>query len=248
MNEKLYISDKSLLRFPPKNLNPKTVLDFATITYFTDICNIRYVSLIGKLVIFSDNPESNNINFPSIYSDVWEILSSVTTLRILILKRFEFEENHPHLIEFGKAKLLRNTHQHIEDRIVEILEKEDASLFGTLSWQRNVPGTSDKIQSFMLYSGVFTKNKARISGTVPRLPYAASTKRIDEIAFETMVTDNRKDFYKLRLSISTIMEDLKIIVDSFEIQVKEQMKEHPNTGTHNTNLFIQTNSSRINNT
>lgn len=245
MNIKLYISDKSLLRFPPKNLNPKTVLDFATITYFTDICNIRYESLIEKLVIFSNNPESNNINFPSIYSDVWEILSSVTTLRILILKRFEFEENHPHLVEFGKAKLLRNTNQHIEDRIVEVLEKEDASLFGTLSWQRNVPGTNGKIQSFMLYSGVFTKNKEGISGTVPKIPNAESTKRIEEIIFETMVTKNRKDFYNQSISINQIMDDLKILVDSFHIQLQEQIEAQPNTGTHNTNLFIQTNLSRI---
>ncbi len=247
MKEKLFISDKSLLRFPPKNLNPKTVLDFATITYFTDICNIRYESLIDKLVIFSDSPESTNINFPSIYSDVWEILSSVTTLHALILKSLEFEKGDPHLVEFGKAKLLRNTNQHIEDRIVEVLEQKDASLFGTLSWQRNVPGTLDKIQSFMMYSGVFTKNKEHISGTVPRLPDATSTKRIDEIAFETMVTENRRDFYKLTLSINTIMNDLKFLIDSFEVQLKNQMKEYPNVGTHKTNLFIQTNISRTEN-
>ena len=245
MKENLFISDKSLLRFPPKNLKPKTVLDFATITYFTDVCNIRYESLIEKLVTFSDNPDSNNSNFPAIYSDVLEILSSVTTLRILILKRFEFEEGHPLLIEFGKARLLRNTNQHIEDRIIEILEKEDASLFGTLSWQRNIPGTTDKIQSFMLYSGVFTKNKKSISGTIPKVPDASSTKRIDEITFETMVSENRKDFKVLSLSINKIMKDLKAIVDSFEIQVQEQMKNHPNTGRHNTNLFIQANLSRV---
>lgn len=244
MNENLYISGSSLLRFPPKNLNPKTVLDFATITYFTDICNIRFESLIQKLVEFSDNAESNNVNFPSLYSDVWEILASVTTLRRLILERFEFEDNHPHLIEFGKARLLRNTYQHIDDRIIEVLEKEDASLFGTISWQRNVPNTPDKIQSFMLYSGVFTKNKKGISGTVPKLPDVNSTKRIDEILFEAIVSTNRKNFESMSVSLITIMEDLKIIVESFEQQILEQMANHPNVGTHNTNLYIQTNITR----
>jgi hypothetical protein len=244
MKEHLYISKNSFLRFPPKNLLPRTVLDFATITYFTDISNIRYESLIKKLVDFSNNPESNNFNFPAIYSDVWEIISSVSTLRNLILKRFEFEDKHPHLLEFNKAKLLRNTNQHLEDRIIEILEKEDASLFGTLSWTRNLPNTN-KIQSFMLYSGVFTKNLNEISGTMPPVPNISSIARIEEIFFETLITHNRKDFEPLKLSIVKLMEDLKIIVDSFEIQIEKQLKVESINGRHNTNLFTQMNLSRV---
>lgn len=88
------------------------------------------------------------------------------------------------------------------------------------------------------------KNKEGISGTIPKLPDANSGKRIDEILFEAMVSTNRKDFKSMSVSLNTIMEDLKIIVESFEKQILDQMANHPNVGTHNTNLYIQTNITR----
>lgn len=51
------ISEKSFLRFPPKNLHPKQVIAFNAITFSIDICQIAFEELIKELVQFSDSPK-----------------------------------------------------------------------------------------------------------------------------------------------------------------------------------------------
>lgn len=102
------ISEKSFLRFPPKNLNPKQVVIFNAITFSIDICQIAFEELIKELVQFSDSPKSSGNIFPKIFSNVWTIINNSAIFRNLICSHFDILENNSNLEEFNNAKKIRN--------------------------------------------------------------------------------------------------------------------------------------------
>jgi len=234
------ISEKSFLRFPPKNLHPKQVIAFNAITFSIDICQIAFEELIKELVQFSDSPKSSGNIFPKIFSNVWTIINNSTIFRNLICSHFDILENNPNLEEFNNAKKIRNSNQHIDERISEILTLKDLPIYGSLSWYRNIKNTN-KIQQFFLYSGTFT-HQNNVGGEIIVPKDKKTDREIDELIFRCVTKQNRNSFPEITISLYKIMEDLKIWIDHFETQIVEQFKDFDTTDRHNSNLFFQINS------
>lgn len=233
------INEKSLLRFPPKNLNPKQVVVFNAITFSVDICQIAFEELIKELLQFSDSPKSSGNTFPKIFSNVWVIINNVTIFRNLICSHFDILDSDSSLEEFNKAKKIRNSNQHIDERISEILTLRDLPIYGSLSWYRNIKNTN-KIQQFFLYSGTFTHQR-NVGGEII-IPRNENTYReIDELIFTCVSKQNNNSYPEITISLYRIMEDLKIWIEHFDNQIDEQLKDFDTSDRHNSNLYFQIN-------
>ena len=236
------ISNNSHFRFPPKKLKPEQVIVFNAITYSVDICEITYNRLYDELIKFSKDPISTNENYPKIFADVWTIISNATIFRNLIVRYFDLETDEPMLEELEKAKKLRNSYQHIDERISEILTLNDLPIYGSLSWVRNIP-ESNKFQQFMLYSGVFTNHKKSVGGQMVKPNKEIENKEINEIIFES-ITRQGGNFPKVTVSIKKLITDIQNWIVHFEKQIDEQLEAYGEMERHNTNLFFQINGHR----
>lgn len=231
------IDNNSHLRFPAIRLKPQQVIVFNAITYSVDICEITYDRLYNELIKFSQNPSSNNENYPKIFADVWTILSNATIFMNLIVRHFNLGADEEMLSELKCAKKLRNSYQHIDERISEVLTLNDLPMYGSLSWTRNIPN-SNKFQQFMLYSGVFTNHKDSVGGQMITPTMEIGIDEIDEIIFES-ITKQGQDFPKITISIKKLILDIQSWIEHFEKQINEQLESDEKMERHKTNLYFQ---------
>jgi len=243
LTKPMTIDDNSHFRFPPKKLKPEQVIVFNAITYSVDICEITFDRLKSELIKFSENPSSKNENYPKIFADVWTIISNATIFLNLIVRHFDLEENEEHLSELKKAKKLRNSFQHIDERISEVLTLNDLPMYGSLSWTRNIPETN-KFQQFMLYSGVFTNHKVNVGGQMITPKIEIGIEQIEEIIFESVTKKNKTEYPQVTVSIKKLILDIQNWIAHFEKQISEQLEQYGKMERHNTNLFFQINGHR----
>ncbi len=239
----MIIKKESFLRFPPKKLEPKQVIVFNAITYSVDICGLTYERLKTELIHFSNFPKSEKDNYPRIFADVWSIINNSTIFLNLITRHFNINQKEKALTELNKAKKLRNSYQHIDERISEVLSLNDLPIYGALSWTRNIPN-SEKFQQFMLYSGVFTNHKESVRGKMITPKIEIGNEEIEEIIFES-ISKNGKEFPRLLISINKLMLDIEIWIIHFENQINEQLAKEGILERHNTNMFFQINGHRM---
>lgn len=244
----MMISKESYLRFPPIDLEKRQTLVFNAITYNVDICNISYRRLYNELINFNQNPKSTGDNFPKIFADILSIIEYATKFLNIIEKYIDIASESSILNELKKAKKMRNTSQHLDERIDEILLSSELPLYGSLSWIRNIPN-SNKYQQYILYSGVFTANLSkRIEGKLVSTKIE-SKDEIGDIIFEFIIKRRKDDFLKTTISIKKLISDIQFIIDSFNEQLDSQIKMFRNgkkaeVERHKTNLFVQLNCTR----
>lgn len=242
----MIISKDSFFRYPPTSLHPKQVIIFNAITYSVDICEITYKRLMKELVGFSDDPKSDNENYPSIFADVWTIISNSTIFFNLVNSHFSLETDLNIFSELKKCKQLRNSYQHIDERISEVITLNELPLYGSLSWTRNILGTQ-KFQKFALYSGAFTNNNNGISLKVSNSEVEFGCSEIADINFESIIKINKNEYPTVEISIKKIMSDLTILIENFENEIETQLKNFDVSNRHKTNPFVQMNGSYIDN-
>lgn len=160
----------------------------------------------------------------------------------LITRHFDLENDEPMLSELNNAKKLRNSYQHIDERISEVLTLNDLPMYGSLSWARNIPNTN-KFQQFMLYSGVFTNHKESVCGKMITPTMEIGIDEIDEIIFES-ITKQGRNFPKVTISIKKLISDIQSWIVHFDKQINEQLESYGKMERHNTNLFFQINGHR----
>lgn len=234
------IKENSYLRRPPINLDPKQVITLNAMSFSVDICEIAFKELIQDLTKFSDAPKSEGLIFPKIFSNVWTIINNASVFRNLIEKHFSISNEEPSMSEFNKAKKIRNTNQHIDDRINEILSLESLPIYGSLSWYRNIQD-SNKIEQFFLYSGTFD-DVNKVGGEMV-LPNIDKTERIiDGIIFRSVTKIGNNKYPEVTVSLYEIMRDIKLWVDHFEKELNELVKNIDKVKQHKSNLFIKVNS------
>lgn len=234
------IKDKSFLRKPPINLDPKQVIVLNAMSFSVDICEIAFNQLEEDLLKFSNNPKSEGLIFPKIFSNVWTIINNASVFRNLIVRHFKISHNEPTLSEFNKAKKIRNTNQHIDERIEEVLSLKVLPIYGSLSWYRNIEN-SNKVEQFFLFSGTF-ENPDEVEGEMILPNLEKTGKAIEHMIFRSVTKQGNNDFPELTISLNEIMEDLKLWVEHFEKLINDLVHDKENIKQHKSNLFIKINS------
>lgn len=233
----MIIDNNSYFRYPPKILKPKQVIVFNAITHSIDICEITFERLNSELIKLSKNPSSDNQNYPKIFGEVWTIINNATIFLNLITRHFNLADNEEQLSELKKAKSLRNSFQHIDERISEVFTLNDMPVYGSISWIRNIPKTNN-FQQFILYSGVFTNHKKSIKGHLIMPKKEIGTHEIEDIIFNFVTKKNKEEYPQVTISIKKLILDIQNWITHFEKQIEEQLEQHVGMERHDTNLFF----------
>ena len=205
------INENSFIRRPPIGLEPKQVRALNAMSFSVDICCLAFKKLEDDLIIFSDNPNSDGLVYSKIFSNVWAIINNVSIIGKILKTQFKIDEKNVALSEINKAILMRNTNQHIDERINEVFSLNTLPIYGSLSWCSSIEN-SKKVKQFFIYSGTFEKVE-EVGGEVVLPNTNATEKVIEQIIFNSVVNEaSRKNpnYQEFTLSLNEIMEHLEI--------------------------------------
>ncbi|HLF52910.1 hypothetical protein [Flavobacterium sp.] len=233
----IIINNNSILRSPPKLLHPDQIIVFNAIRYSVDICEVTFNRLEKNLFDFTFTPQNGNF-ISLIFSDVWTIINNATILKKVIKKHFNIDDNDPLLIGLKKLEGLRNSNQHIEERIDQIKSFDDLPpIYGVISWLSKEDENSDEGMLSIIYSGTINKDKV----THPVNPAdKINRKKVNDIKFTGIERKGRTDiFFETSVYINKIMDDIKNIIDHFEIKISEDLKDVDYSDRHKSDIIIQ---------
>ena len=237
----MILPKKSHIRYPPTIVLPKQVVIFNAIRYSVDICDISYQRLIKKLSEQSERINVEPLDFPEILSDVWSIINNSQMFGKIICKEFKINKNEPNLSETIKAINFRNSNQHFEERISQVLTEKDVPIYGFLSWLKKYPKSNEFVYS-TIYSGTIT-NKGKISMPISNETQTELDEIIQRIEFTNVVREKNNlgkwEFNEKKISISKLMSELKNWVDHFDKQVNHKFEKIEKSEKHISDLIIQ---------
>ncbi|MEZ5196374.1 MAG: hypothetical protein R2764_08240 [Bacteroidales bacterium] len=237
----ILINQDSPLRKVPIVLEKRQVLLIDGIRYSLDIVDISFQKLNEYLYNLSFTEEGLCPSLPSIYSEVWNIVNN-TSIFIKLLISFPVIDYEVLLKEIFVINDLRNSHQHLNQRIDEIFLKEELPIFGELSWYAKKHSNSDNGIICTIHSGFFT-NKTKTS-MKPVNPSGKSNEfLINNITLtgikRVKKTKDEIQFLKTRVDLNHVYQELRRIVLNIEHQFLEQFKSVPTDQVHENDLVLK---------
>lgn len=236
----MILSKNSFIRNPPAKIDPTEIVIFDAIRYSLDICDISYKRLLKNLYNLTDTNEISSTDFPEIFLDSWSIINSSVIFYKVISREFEISDKEDHFQEIIKAKHLRDSNQHLDERLQQVYKTSDYPIYGRLSWKKNyLP--SNKFAVSVIYSGTFT-NKPDISNLVSNIIEPELNDTIQQIIFTGVARkgSNKSNYYEEdKVSINRIIMDLTRWANGFDRNIKHQLKESDLNERHQSDLLIE---------
>ena len=237
----------SYLRNPPTIISPRQVLIFNAIRYSIDICEISKNRLAENLSKISETDSIEPLDFPNIFLDTWSIINHSVIFKKIISREFNINENEQNLAEINKAKNLRDSNQHIDERLSESLFTNDLPVYGLISW-RTKTEKPNEVNISTIFSGTFTsKRKVKMKITNP--DFKSQDKKIHMVEFTSIIREKingKWEFREQNILIDIIPRGFKTHLKVFDNQINEQLKKHQITETHKSDLIVQMNEIKIN--
>ena len=244
----MILPSDSIIRNPPKRLAPKQIVALNAIRYSVDICEVSYQRLIKNLdEIAKKAGYIEYLDFPEIFCDVWSIINNSVLFKKIICKHFGMPLDHCTLSETTIAEGLRNTNQHIEDRIDEVLTTEDLPVYGALSWFTNIPKNNEEMLS-LIYSGTIT-NKRKVRVNLSNQKDENENSHIRRIEFVGVVRKRNKNkqwfFVEEKLLLNRLIYDIVEIVEILQENLLNQVPTLDMEENHVSDLVIQLKGKRV---
>jgi hypothetical protein len=236
----MILPKNSYLRNPPSIISPKQVLTFNALRYSIDICEISKNRLAENLFKINTAQSIEPLDFPTIFLDVWSIINHCVIFKKIIVREFNINGNEPNLEEINKAKNLRDSNQHIDERISEPLLSNDLPAYGLISW-RTIGINENEVDVSTIYSGTFT-SKRKIKMTIRNPEFETDSSNAHMIEFTSIIREKENGnwiFKEQNILIDKIIYDLKSYIELFDKQINEQLSNHKNKETHKSDLIVQ---------
>lgn len=202
----------------PKNLNEKQIFLIEGIRLCFNSISLSHKTLFNELVYISNNnlrKESHTL----IFKEAWQQIDISHRLYNLLLS-FGFHTTND-LVFLKQVKSLRNTFQHIDERIDEFLSEVSAPLWGNITWVR----VNDESSMSSINSYVLTAGHARHNSSVTLINPAGKIfrEKLDFITLES-VQKNAADKI-VTIDLSTLFRTTENLIKELEIELAKQMDD-----------------------
>lgn len=236
----MIIPINSYIRYVPVEIHPDQVITLNAIRYCTDICEVSYLRLINNLSIQTDKGSIECLDFPNILLDVWSVINNCVIFKNLICRKFKIIDGEEKFSEINKAIRLRNTNQHIDERLSEVFANNEYPIYGSLSWRKFIYNDTEFIIS-TFYSGTFT-NKKEISSDISNTDDIEFDEVIQRIEFTGVVKEGKKGNYVFReekVSLSKIISEIIWWINELDKGLNDLNQKANFTRIHQNDLIIQ---------
>lgn len=222
----MIINRDSILYNLPGQLLRKDLFILDSLRFTLELIDQNYSLFIKELNNLSVNHGIKNNeyrkNLIPVFNYCWSIIDNSQRF-IKLYKLLPSKNNHALIKEISKITPLRNTFQHMDERIDECLLEYDVPFYGALSWEVNL-GVKDTMHKFFAISGLFLpsidKDYRVEKKNIPK-------NEIQKITLQTFIrkgTKSNYEFVKKEIDISEFYLDLKNVVKEFESNLETQFK------------------------
>lgn len=236
----MIIPTNSNIRYVPTEIHSDQVITFNAIRYCADICEVSYLRLINNLSILTDKGSVECFDFPTILLDVWSVINNAVIFKNLICREFKISGNEEKFNEINKAIKLRNTNQHIDERIAEAFLNSNYPIYGSLSWRKSINNATGFIIS-SFYSGTFT-NKKEVITNISNTDDIEFDEIIQRIEFTGIIREGLKNNYIFReekVLISKIISEIIWWINELDKALNNLNLKSDFTNKHGNDLLIQ---------
>ncbi|WP_445712849.1 hypothetical protein [Flavobacterium sp.] len=232
----MIIKSNSFLRRPSTKIHPEQIIILNAIRYSVDICEMAFNRLEKNLYEFQEQYYDGKF-MALIFSDVWTIINNGAILKKVICNNFNISNNDPIFGILSKLKGLRDTNQHIEERAFQSYNyPELPPIYGTISWYAKKKENDFEGILTTIYSGTIFRN---INAEMENPAGKENPKIVNDIKFEGIERVGKSDFVKSTIYINNIIDDIKILIQNFEVQFENQFKDIDMSERHISDLIIQ---------
>lgn len=220
----MIIEKNSILYNLPKELAIKDLLILDSIRFTIELIDLNYSLLLSELENVSHNfPNSNNNyekNLIPIFNSCWSIIDNTQRLKQQY-KLLPSSDNHNLVKDLSDITSLRNTFQHMDERIEECLLEGEMPFYGVISWEiKLIEGSM--MNKFFAISGLYIpRGKLAFQVVKKDIPF----NEILDIRLSTFVREGKKPdfaFVKKEISISDLFVKIKSIIENFESNLNNQ--------------------------
>lgn len=229
----------SKIRYSPIEIEPNQVLTFNAIRYCTDICEVSFLRLVGNLSIITEKGITHCFDSPTIFSDVWSIINNAVIFKKLLCQELKVPTDNERFKEINRSIKLRNTNQHIAERLSEVFAGSNYPIYGSISWRKKIDNNEYIISS--LQSGTFT-NKKEIKTTISNIDDVEFDEIIQRIEFTGIVKEGTKGNYTYReeqISVTKIISELFYWINQLDNDLNKLGDKVNFTEVHKNDIISQ---------
>lgn len=233
----MIIKPSSFFRRPPTVIHPEQIITLNAIRYCVDICEMAFNRLEKNLFEFPQDSISGDY-IALIFSDAWTIINNGAIIKKIIQTNFDIDNNNEIFGCLRKLKGLRDTNQHLEERVKQLINYPKLPpLFGLISWYAKVNKDDRKGILSTIYSGtVFRSLNASVENPVGK----ENEKTVNDIKFNGIERIGRTDeFIECSIYINHIIKDIEYLIENFEQQFQIQFKDIDVSERHVSDLIVQ---------
>ena len=232
----MIIKSNSFLRRPSTKIHPEQIIIINAIRYSVDICEMAFNRLEKNLYEFQEQYYDGNY-IALIFSDVWTIINNGAILKKIICNNFNISDSDPIFGILSELKGLRDTNQHLEERAFQIFDyPELPPVYGTISWYAKKKENDFEGILTTIYSGTIFRS---INAEMENPAGKENAKIVNDIKFEGIERVGKNNFAKSSIYINHVIDDVKKIIQSFEIQFENQFKDIDTSERHVSDLILQ---------
>ena len=227
------ISKDSIFYKIPSNLDQRQIFLLEGIRYCFNSISISHSVLIEKLDQISDK-RIDDFSFPLVFKEAWSQIDTTNRL-VNLLKAIYHQDkdfpNHPDLLFLSQTRQFRNSFQHLDERIDEILLKLNAPVWGNISWLKIID--ENNVLSCILSAGHPRKDfNSRVINPVG----LEVIPPIDKITVEAI--QNNSNDPVIRIELSELFRRTTTIISKLEKTLEEKLIPYISNGTLPQDILI----------
>ncbi|RIJ45289.1 hypothetical protein D1614_23540 [Maribellus luteus] len=217
----MIINKDSCLYNLPAGLALKDLLILDSIRFTIELIEHNYLSLYKELETISFNFENENYtrNLIPVFNNCWSLIDNCQRL-INQYKLLPSDNDHQLIKEISYITPLRNTFQHMDERINECLFEAEMPFYGVVSWEVKLT-EGEMTQKFFLISSLYIPR----GKLMHRVKKKENPKNIlVDISLETFIRKGRKPnvkFEKIDVNITRLFNQIISLIKQFESKLDE---------------------------
>lgn len=232
----MIIGPNSFFRRPPTKIQPEQIITLNAIRYCVDICEMAFNRLEKNLFEFQDNYNDGNY-IALIFSDTWSLINNGAILKKIIAKNFNISDDNQVFGILNKLKGLRDTNQHLEERAFQIYNHPELPpIYGSISWYAKKNEDDFEGTLSTIYSGTIFRD---INTQIENPAGKVNLKTVNDIKFEGVERTGKNDFIKSTVYINHIINDITIMIKSFEEQLEKQFHDIDMSERYRSDFILQ---------
>jgi len=213
--EQMLLKPESILKFLPKEIELKQRLIFDSIRFTIEMIECSFFELnmnLEKLAL-----RRTKRNLPQIFLYAWSIIDNVKRF-IALNKKLPSKDEHSYLNSLRKVVEFRNTFQHLDERIDEVLFLQQAPFYGALVWEYKNQATNG-VEIFIALSGIrYSKTHEFKVTEYKNLEHPINNIRLESVNKKNKIIINLNELYRALFSVIEFLEkDLKNQLSSMNL-------------------------------